>query len=173
MLVVNQIISDDEEHLKNIRRCVLNLLSIVFRFFCNCLSDQEKMINNYSIDANHRQFHEAFHAVLVEKLQNLCFKIIKSARDSKKAILPVFAQKLKNFFASWLNEHVIAVDRDLATLLMGKAPDSELDRFVSISQRLTMPKSYIEYINNKYTPARIKQKFEKLKQILRLVDENN
>ncbi|KAA6366611.1 MAG: hypothetical protein EZS28_037862, partial [Streblomastix strix] len=35
MLVVNQIISDDEEHLKNIRRCVLNLLSIVFRFFCN------------------------------------------------------------------------------------------------------------------------------------------
>ncbi|KAA6372436.1 MAG: hypothetical protein EZS28_032037 [Streblomastix strix] len=172
LLIATQTISEDEEHLKNIRRCVLNLLSIVFRFFCNCLSDQEKMINNYSIDIKHSHFHEAFHAVLVVKLQKLCFKIIKSARDSKKAIPPMFAQKLKNFFASWLNEHVIVVDKDLSTLLLGKAPDSELDRFVSISQRLITPKSYIEYISNEYVPSKIKQKFEKLKKILRL-DENN
>lgn len=98
MFIGDGIVAGDEEHLKKIRKCVIHLLSIVFKFFSNCLADEEKMIINYSIDSSHRQFHEAFHAVLMEKLQSLCMKIIKSARDSKRAIPSTYAKKLKDVY---------------------------------------------------------------------------
>ncbi|KAA6393288.1 MAG: hypothetical protein EZS28_011185 [Streblomastix strix] len=67
-------------------------------------------------------------------------KICNSARSKIRPVPTSVSQDLIQLFASWMNEHASKIDRELAALLIGKAPESELERNMAIPPYMTVPK---------------------------------
>ncbi|KAA6357069.1 MAG: hypothetical protein EZS28_047404, partial [Streblomastix strix] len=89
-------------------------------------------------------------------------------KDGPTLIPSTHAQSLIRLYSSWLTDHVAKMDRELATLLVGKAPESELERDVPVPSELKVPHSYTQFLDSDNASLQDKTLFNKLVRVLKL-----
>ncbi|KAA6379561.1 MAG: hypothetical protein EZS28_024912 [Streblomastix strix] len=161
--VIDITLSFDEAKLKQLSVIIRKLLEILIRVTFSSLSDEEDLITKYHIPHHHKKDHHAQHAVFLRKIQQ---EILIIARATK--------QHSKQLYSGWLVNHVSKVDRELTTLLVGKAPESELESQDLFYYQLSIPQSYSHFLESDSASIQDKNLFNKMLNILELkVDQQN
>ncbi|KAA6360668.1 MAG: hypothetical protein EZS28_043805 [Streblomastix strix] len=144
------------------------MLGILVRQTCGTFADEEQMMDKYRIPRHHSNVHFSQHSVFIRKLYTTMLHIAQSAENFKTPIPSTYSQTLIQLYTGWLVDHVSKVDRELAALLIGKAPDSELERDVVLPPDLVVPISYSQFLASDNASLQDRNLFEKLKRMLRL-----
>ncbi|KAA6360260.1 MAG: hypothetical protein EZS28_044213, partial [Streblomastix strix] len=85
-----------------------------------------------------------------------------------------FSQRIIQLYSGWLVDHVSKVDRELSTLLIGKAPESELEADNIMTENfLVVPHSYTNFLDSDNASIQDRNLFEKMKGVLKLQKQNN
>lgn len=109
-------------------------------------SDEEHLAKKYKLPRAHRNAHYDGHAVLAKKL--IAEGLSTAALISHgKPISQKSAANTIQIVATWLNEHVKKQDRELVTLILGSAPESEMEREVPLDTT-TMPPSFKRFLDS-------------------------
>ncbi|KAA6386380.1 MAG: hypothetical protein EZS28_018092, partial [Streblomastix strix] len=156
--------------LKELVKKQLAIAAILFRTTFATFIDEEYLIIKYKIPHLHKKAHYIYHATIIRKIQTLMLSIASSSRNKEgPALIPSsYAQSLIRLYSSWLTDHVAKMDRELATLLVGKAPESELERDIPVPNELKVPHSYSQFLDSDNASLQDKTLFNKLVRVLKL-----
>ncbi|KAA6368669.1 MAG: hypothetical protein EZS28_035804 [Streblomastix strix] len=160
----------NKTQLKDIVKKQLEIAGIVIKTTFHALFDEEHLIHNYKIAHSHKKQHDMQHAAIIRKIQSQMLSLSNSSRtkDGYTLIPSTHAQQLIRLYASWLTDHVQKNDRELVTLLIGKAPESELERIVSIPSELHVPPSYTQFLDSDNASLQDKTLFNRMIKVLKL-----
>ncbi|KAA6389168.1 MAG: hypothetical protein EZS28_015307 [Streblomastix strix] len=161
----------DETRLHELSQTIIKMLAILVRQVFNVLSDEEVLMKKYRIPLSHYKNHELQHAQFLRKVQTISLQIASNARVKGKPIPSTHSQTLIQLFSSWLIDHVSKIDREMSALLIGKAPESELERHVPMPLELVVPPSYLNFLDSDFASIQDKNLFERLKKVLRVSTE--
>ncbi|KAA6377945.1 MAG: hypothetical protein EZS28_026527, partial [Streblomastix strix] len=158
----------DQTKLQTLGKIIVRLLSIVIRQTFSALADEEHLIIKYKVSHIHKKLHQTQHAAFIRKVQTIALHVAKEARISNKQVHSSFAQKIIQLYAGWLVDHVSKVDRELAALLIGKAPESELESDIETHEHLVVPHSYTSFLDSDNASIQDRNLFERMKKMLKL-----
>ncbi|KAA6377634.1 MAG: hypothetical protein EZS28_026841 [Streblomastix strix] len=160
----------NKTQLKDIVKKQLEIARIVIRATFHALYDEEHLIHNYKIAHSHKKVHHIQHAALIRKIQSQMLSIANSShsKDGYSLIPSTHAQQLIQLYASWLTDHVQKNDRELTTLLIGKAPESELERDISVPAELIVPPSYKSFLDSDNASLQDKKLFNMMIRVMKL-----
>ncbi|KAH7832166.1 uncharacterized protein MONOS_957 [Monocercomonoides exilis] len=131
----------EERKAKHMIELKQKLRSFVVAFFLS-FSDEEVMMRRFSVSHKHRKKHFSEH---INQVRKICKFVISAAREG------VSSQSVVENTGMWLSDHVAKTDKELGTILMGKAPPSELERDVSldvIPEESIFPMSFINFLQS-------------------------
>ncbi|KAA6387000.1 MAG: hypothetical protein EZS28_017474 [Streblomastix strix] len=160
----------NKTQLKDIVKKQLEIANIVIRTTFYAFFDEEHLIHNYKIAHSHKKVHHIQHAALIRKIQSQMLSLQNSThtKDGPALIPSSHAQQLIRLYASWLMDHVQKNDRELVTLLVSKAPESELERIVNVPLELHVPPSYTQFLDSDNASLQDKTLFNRMIKVMKL-----
>ncbi|KAA6378674.1 MAG: hypothetical protein EZS28_025798, partial [Streblomastix strix] len=161
-------------YLAQIVKKQIEIAGIVVRATFASLRDEEHLINEYKIANTHKKEHYIQHAAIIRKIQQAMLSLAQSRTKDAQTLIPSsHAQSLIRLYSSWLSDHVTKMDRELVTVLIGKAPESELEREVQTTSKLHVPHSYTQFLDSDNASLKDRSLFTKLIKILKLKDSRS
>ncbi|KAA6381139.1 MAG: hypothetical protein EZS28_023334 [Streblomastix strix] len=90
--------------------------------------------------------------------------------EFRPVIHPSNAQLLKQLYIQWLVHHVSKTDRELSQLIIGKAPESELETDITIppAHQFITPKSFKSFLESDKSTQIDKVYYERMKKLFKM-----
>ncbi|KAA6388293.1 MAG: hypothetical protein EZS28_016182 [Streblomastix strix] len=164
---------ENTDELKAHGRCITHLLHMLVKALFATFDDEERNIIKYQIAGSHKKQHEVSHAVFMRKVQAEVL-LISGAGRSGKPIATTHAATLMQIFSAWMVEHATKIDRELSAHLIGKAPQSELEKEIYLGDMgkkivtLKVPHSFKSFLGSDNASIQDRNMYEKMKKLLKL-----
>ncbi|KAA6398716.1 MAG: hypothetical protein EZS28_005754, partial [Streblomastix strix] len=188
--------NEDQEALrKRKRKAIEGSLRMLLTSTFLCFEDEEKLIIHYQVPNSHKNPHFKQHATLARKLQSeilqICAilrgkgkqkgkqgqkeeKLNKNQAGQQQSDIPAsHAKTLMQMYSGWLLDHVDRIDRELHAILVGKAPQSELEKEIIMGNcgdkvgkgtkhNFKIPHSLVQFLDSENASIQDRAAFERV-----------
>lgn len=124
----------DDENKEEIRQSLVPFVTGMLA----CLADEEHLMEKYKIPVLHKKKHFVEHSSFVRRLTQMALQGAQGSASTTAVI---------QLMGMWISDHILKTDRDFASMLLGTAPQSDLEREIRMNVA-KVPHSFTEYLES-------------------------